>query len=171
MPVSVSSHGSRDAGGMWLLMLSQPPHPRTHQSASKLDQSQICRYPCQEMAQWDGLWGHSLHPQQTHSQHIDGLAQDCCNSSALAMELLQSYSKPSIDMLRNTVELLQPCTKPLIYAVTKNASALCFWWQNMLMAWCKTAVTPAHYYQWSYCNFVQPISICFSAILNMKQFY
>ena len=28
--------------------------------------------------------------------HIDGLAQDCSNSSALAMELLQSCAKPSI---------------------------------------------------------------------------
>ena len=28
--------------------------------------------------------------------YIDGLAQDCSNSSALAMELLQSYAKPSI---------------------------------------------------------------------------
>ena len=28
--------------------------------------------------------------------YIDGLVQDCSNSSALAMELLQSYTKPSI---------------------------------------------------------------------------
>ena len=29
-------------------------------------------------------------------QHIDGLVQDCGNSSALAMELLQSCTKPSL---------------------------------------------------------------------------
>ena len=29
-------------------------------------------------------------------QYIDGLAQDCSNSSGLAMELLQSCTKPSI---------------------------------------------------------------------------
>ena len=29
-------------------------------------------------------------------QHIDHLEQDCCNSSALTMELLQYYTKPSI---------------------------------------------------------------------------
>ena len=29
-----------------------------------------------------------------HSQHIEGLVQDCSNSSALAMELLQSCTKP-----------------------------------------------------------------------------
>ena len=29
-------------------------------------------------------------------QHFDGLVQDCSNSSALAMELLQSCTKPSI---------------------------------------------------------------------------
>ena len=28
--------------------------------------------------------------------HMDGLVQDCSNSSALAMELLQSSTKPSI---------------------------------------------------------------------------
>ena len=28
--------------------------------------------------------------------HNTGLAQDCSNSSALAMELLQSYAKPSL---------------------------------------------------------------------------
>ena len=28
--------------------------------------------------------------------YVDGLVQDCSNSSALAMELLQSYTKPSI---------------------------------------------------------------------------
>ena len=28
--------------------------------------------------------------------YIDGLVQDCSNSSAFAMELLQSYIKPSI---------------------------------------------------------------------------
>ena len=27
--------------------------------------------------------------------HIDGLVEDCSNSSALAVELLQSYVKPS----------------------------------------------------------------------------
>ena len=30
------------------------------------------------------------------SLHVDGLVQDCSNSSALAMELLQSCSKPSM---------------------------------------------------------------------------
>ena len=28
--------------------------------------------------------------------HIDGLVQDCSNSSALAMGLLQSYTKPTV---------------------------------------------------------------------------
>ena len=30
---------------------------------------------------------------------IDGLVQDCSNTSAIAMELLQSYTKPSISRL------------------------------------------------------------------------
>ena len=36
--------------------------------------------------------------------HIDGLAQDCSNSSALAMELLQSCAKPSTCMLHSMVD-------------------------------------------------------------------
>ena len=40
--------------------------------------------------------------------YIDGLAQDCNNSSALAMELLQSWAKP------NVLELLQSCAKSSI---------------------------------------------------------
>ena len=34
------------------------------------------------------VWGSQL--------YIDSLAEDCDSSNALAMELLQSYSKPSI---------------------------------------------------------------------------
>ena len=34
--------------------------------------------------------------QKLHGAYIDGLVQDCSNSSALAMELLQSCTKPSI---------------------------------------------------------------------------
>ena len=33
---------------------------------------------------------------QTQAYPIDGLVQDCCNSSALAMKLLQSCTRPSI---------------------------------------------------------------------------
>ena len=41
--------------------------------------------------------------------HIDGLVQDCSNSSALAMELLQSCTKPSI-YYRNSQGLGQKCS-------------------------------------------------------------
>ena len=43
--------------------------------------------------------------------YIDGLVQDCSNSSALAMELLQSCTKPSIytlitlDKRRNAISI------------------------------------------------------------------
>ena len=32
----------------------------------------------------------------SHDEHVDGLVQDCSNSNALAMKLLQSCTKPSI---------------------------------------------------------------------------
>ena len=38
----------------------------------------------------------SKYPLSVYSIHIDGLVKDCSNSSALAMELLQSCAKPSI---------------------------------------------------------------------------
>ena len=34
--------------------------------------------------------------EQITDQQVDGLVQDCSNSSALAVELLQSYTKPSM---------------------------------------------------------------------------
>ena len=37
---------------------------------------------------------------------IDGLVQDCSNSSALAMELLQSCTKPSISSIVYNCEVL-----------------------------------------------------------------
>ena len=41
-----------------------------------------------------------------HTSHIDGLVQDCSNSSALAMELLQSCTKPSILLFYTEKEVL-----------------------------------------------------------------
>ena len=89
--------------------------------------------------------------------HVKGLVQDCSNSSALAMELLQACTKPSMcitstissHLLKNTnfwflahwcehymdglvqdcsnssalaMELLQACTKPLICICRKPMS-------------------------------------------------
>ena len=45
---------------------------------------------------------------------MDGLVQDCSNSIANALELLQSITKPSI-WCRNALELLQSITKPSIW--------------------------------------------------------
>ena len=39
--------------------------------------------------------------------HVDGLVQDCSNSSALAMELLQSRSKPSMYHIHHFQMLIQ----------------------------------------------------------------
>ena len=41
------------------------------------------------------VWLGWLYPKSSELLHYDGLVQDCCNSSALAMELLQSCTKPS----------------------------------------------------------------------------
>ena len=37
-------------------------------------------------------------------EHVDGLVQDCSNSSALAMELLQSFTKPSTSVGQDFVK-------------------------------------------------------------------
>ena len=39
---------------------------------------------------------HKVSIPTAYIHHIDGWAQDCSNSSALAMELLQSCAKPSM---------------------------------------------------------------------------
>ena len=49
---------------------------------------------CQEQPQ---SWQHK----SKHQWHLNGLVQDCSNSSALAMELLQSCTKPSIYLLES----------------------------------------------------------------------
>ena len=46
-----------------------------------------------------GTWSH------IYNKHIDGLEQDCSNSSALAMELLQSCTKPPILYVRKNVSM------------------------------------------------------------------
>ena len=68
--------------------------------------------------------------------HIDGLVQDCSNSIADALKLLQSYTKPSMSFnyrwirARTTqlqcvsnIELRLSCTKPSIWCTRK-----CFLW-------------------------------------------
>ena len=65
--------------------------------------------------------------------HIDGLAQDCSNSSALAMELLQSCAKPSICqraglLIGSGNGLLLFIAKPLPKTMTTNCQLdPCHW--------------------------------------------
>ena len=44
----------------------------------------------------NGIRDFCLEIDETDDNYIDGLAQDCSNSSALAIELLQTCTKPSI---------------------------------------------------------------------------
>ena len=53
-------------------------------------------YNC-EVCVWKLVWALSVHISANYVKpypYFDGLAQDCSNSSALAMELLQSCTKP-----------------------------------------------------------------------------
>ena len=45
---------------------------------------------------WAPCWPHELCYLGKTNWHVDGLVQDCSNFSALAMELLQSCTKPSM---------------------------------------------------------------------------
>ena len=49
---------------------------------------------CRTTTMW--VMGHGWNIVESLTPHSDGLLQDCSNSSALAMELQQSYPKPSI---------------------------------------------------------------------------
>ena len=47
-------------------------------------------------------------------RHVDGLVQDCSNSSALAMELLQSCTKPSMSCIQLINSFLWQLAHPLL---------------------------------------------------------
>ena len=69
---------------------------------------------------WPGLVPKGLHEGDVTGflvwgsmDDIDGLVQDCTNSSALAMELLQFFTQDCTNSSALAMELLQFCTKPL----------------------------------------------------------
>ena len=74
-----------------------------------------------------------FHNYDISQDHIHDLAQDCGNSSALALELLQSCTKPLIDDLAQdccnssalALELPQSCTKPSIWEAHTESQAGC----------------------------------------------
>ena len=80
-----------NATSILIFPLSAPDTGRSH---VKYFKSHICHI--------DTMWGDSSDHNSIRSKarssipHIDGLVQDCSNSSALAMELQQFYTKPSI---------------------------------------------------------------------------
>ena len=75
--------------------------------------------------------------------HIDGLVQDCSNSSALAMELLQSFTKPSIWAVNFTVDVVL-WTELCPHCISQTSSQILFMFidlvdqlQNfILILWC-----------------------------------
>ena len=75
----------------------------------------------------DTVWVYDAINIQSTSQHVDGLAKDCSNSIANAMELPQSCTKPSICLY------IQHFALPL----------------SISTGWCKKDVTPLLMH-WSY---------------------
>ena len=53
-------------------------------------------FPFDDVIMYAQLAGENWMTYDITHKHTDGLVQDCSNSSALAVELLQSYTKPSI---------------------------------------------------------------------------
>ena len=79
---------------------------------------------------WEGqgscLWD-KCNSRLSRLRQSNGLVQDCCNSSALTLELLQSSTKPlkywwhHYDTFSlSSMEMLQSCTKPLMH--------VSYWW-------------------------------------------
>ena len=86
--------------------------------------------------------------------YIDGLVQDCSNSSALAMELLQSCTKPSI------LSLPQPAPSVLHYS-QQTRSVLRVLMSELLVLsvhqhpfywWCKMGPTLPYIYMYITCK-------------------
>ena len=57
---------------------------------------------------FDNIFFHKLVSMHSSGLHLDGLVQDCGNSSALAMELLSPCTKPSIGDSINTFKPMWP---------------------------------------------------------------
>ena len=81
------------------------------------------------------------HVGYTRASHFDGFVQDCSNSIANALELLQSCTKPLIWCIQYDIsswclwwhhndELLQSCTKPLIWCIQYDIPSWCLWWHH-----------------------------------------
>ena len=72
-------------------------------------------------------------------EHLDSLMQDCSNSSALAMELLQSCIKPSMLSLYNVIRI-QMLLRGYIYTELAHAGAA---YINGLVQDCSNSSTSA----------------------------
>ena len=91
--------------------------------------------------------------------HFDGLVQDCSNSSALAMELLQSCTKPSIylramlqgmfvyDVIHEFVCLKDKENNGLLLFVNSWTAGNSWIHNQHCGYWCPGAKTPGHQYQ------------------------
>ena len=133
-PVNDSQSSTKDSSlydsGAW----PDPPHVGdVNREAQRLASEAIERAATLHLQQRSvhrlgSVFSMSYHPWVL--EDIDGLAQDCSNSSALAVELLQSCTKPSISLLN----VLAPSS-------------------TISLALVKTAVTPVRL-QWCCCNFV-----------------
>ena len=137
---------------MSFIKLIFTPH-KSHATTWSNDNDQVYRLPI------DGL---------VQDCSIDGLVLNCSNSSVLALELLQSCTKPSIDICLSrlqssqwvksrlsALELLQSCSKPSIYASAgfnqaSESSPGCQQW-----SYCSLALS--HQYMPNYAS-IKPVS-------------
>ena len=92
--------------------------------------------------------------------HINGLVQDCSNSSALAMELLQSCNKPLISYCRprydcntTSTDVLSMDTFVCIWVISWRSGCHVTWFCYQLIAQPGTKATPHPwpdpYFDWS----------------------
>ena len=87
---SCVQHPSRRRMLKWcpIIFITDSSCTRSFNSRSVASSAKTCKA-------WDNPGNSLIHV----VKHIDGLVQDCSNSSALAMELLQCCTKPSISSL------------------------------------------------------------------------
>ena len=88
-------------------------------------------------------------------EHIDGLVQDCSNSSALAMELLQSCTKPSVwnQSVRTIVWRAMIYTNHMIMLKKYTASLLIMYiWMFVLHNAIYIWMIMQKYFQWNNIN-------------------
>ena len=119
---------------------------------------------------------HFLKINSVHSTHIDGLVQNCSNSGAFAMEILQSCTKPKMchcQMYMQAASGTVPSLLALIGSLLWSCCVLPFsWCQYVLGVWVMAEwlahTTPHHMYVLNWPIQVEVMERIYSQLISLS---